>query len=87
VRSAASIDSSIAFWRRSSASAMRGNASLPSRNIETPKTTSVQIISPMSGETRKLPLSSSAWARTTALAMPADMAAYRKNAMRPATSP
>ncbi len=55
VCSASSIDSSIARWRLSSASAMRGNASLLRMNIEMPKTSSVQIISPMSGETRKLP--------------------------------
>ena len=53
-----SIDSSIAFWRLSSASAMRGNASFASTYSEMPKTSSVQIISPMPGETRKLPPSS-----------------------------
>ena len=50
----------IAFWRRSSASAIRGNASFASRYMERPKTSSVQIISPTSGLTRKLPPSSSA---------------------------
>ena len=59
VRSAESIDSSIACWRLSSASAMRGNANFASTYSEMPKTTSVQIISPTSGETRKLPLPSS----------------------------
>ncbi len=39
---------------------MRGNASLASTYIEMPKTSSVQIISPMSGVTRKLPPPSSA---------------------------
>src|ERR671919_2432907 len=57
--SAVSIDSSIARWRRSSASAMRGKAILASRYIDRPKTSSVQIINPTSGVTRKLPPSSS----------------------------
>src|SRR3954469_19893472 len=55
VRSATSIDSSIACWRLSSASAIRGNASLASRNIATKNTISVQIIRPTPGLTRKLP--------------------------------
>ena len=55
MRSEVSIESSIAFWRLSSASAMRGNATFARTYIETPKTTSVQIISPMPGVTRKLP--------------------------------
>src|SRR5687768_10689257 len=38
---------------------MRGNASFQSRSIVRPKTSSVQIISPTSGVTRKLPPSSS----------------------------
>src|SRR5215213_9060068 len=60
VCSAASIDSSIARWRRSSASPMRGKATLLSTYAEIPKTSSVQIISPTLGETRKLPPESSA---------------------------
>ena len=59
VRSAVSIESSIACWRLSSASAMRGNASLRRMTASMPKTSSVQIISPTSGVTRKLPPSSS----------------------------
>ena len=55
MRSEASIDSSIAFWRLSSASAMRGKASFASTYSEMPKTSSVQIISPTPGVTRKLP--------------------------------
>jgi len=55
VRSEASMESSIACWRLSSASAMRGKASLRSRYMEIPKTTIVQIIRPTLGETRKLP--------------------------------
>ena len=54
-----SMDSSIAFWRLSSASAMRGNATLERMNIDTPKRNSVHTISPMPGLTRKLPPSSS----------------------------
>src|SRR5438309_5236700 len=38
---------------------MRGKASLESRNIVTPKTSSVQIISPMPGSIRKPPLEAS----------------------------
>ena len=57
VRSAASIDSSIAFWRLSSASWIRGNANLPRTQIVAPNAISVQIISPTPGVTRKLPLS------------------------------
>ena len=37
---------------------MRGNANLREEYSETPKTSSVQIISPTLGETRKLPLDS-----------------------------
>src|SRR5918997_2153637 len=59
VRSAVSIDSSIAFWRRSSASPIRGKATFQRMNIDTPKRTSVHTISPMPGLTRKLPPSSS----------------------------
>src|SRR6185503_3674235 len=55
VRSAVSMDSSIAFWRRSSASAMRGKASFHNSSMVSPNTTSVQIISPMPGETRNEP--------------------------------
>src|SRR5215211_2414809 len=59
-RSEVSIESSIAFWRLSSASAMRGNASFASTYMEMPKTSSVQIMSPTPGVTRKLPPLSSA---------------------------
>src|SRR5918998_1388134 len=59
VRSAVSIASSIAFWRRSSASPIRGKATFQRMNIDTPKRTSVHNISPMPGLTRKLPPSSS----------------------------
>src|SRR5690349_9099525 len=52
VRSAESIESSIIFWRLSSASAMRGNATFQSTIIVRPKTTSVQIIRPQTGSTR-----------------------------------
>ena len=38
---------------------MRGNANFASTHREMPKTSSVQIISPTLGETRKLPPSSS----------------------------
>ena len=38
---------------------MRGNASLASRTIVRPKTSSVQIISPIPGLIRKLPLEAS----------------------------
>ena len=55
VRSAASIESSIARWRRSSACEMRGNASRARTNIESPKSSSVQIISPTLGEIRNDP--------------------------------
>ncbi len=57
-RSAASIDSAIVFARLSSASWIFGNASLLSTHIVNRKRTSVQIISPRPGETRKLPPSS-----------------------------
>ena len=40
---------------------MRGKATLLSTHIVNPKTSSVQIISPRPGLTRKLPPSSSAW--------------------------
>src|SRR5918997_2561208 len=59
VRSAVSIDSSIARWRRSSASWMRGKATFQRMNIDTPKRNSVHAISPTPGLTRKLPPSSS----------------------------
>src|SRR4051812_18581902 len=55
VRSAASIDSAIARLRFSSASWMRGNASLRSRSSVMPNASSVQIIRPTFGVTRKLP--------------------------------
>src|SRR5215204_1118970 len=57
--SADSIDSSIARRRLSSASAMRGKASLLRRNSVIPNAASVQIISPTFGLTRKLPPPSS----------------------------
>src|SRR3954453_11189202 len=60
VLSAASIESSIILWRLSSASAMRGNATFQRKKSVSPNTTSVQIISPTSGVTRKLPPESSA---------------------------
>ena len=50
-----SIDSSIACWRLSSASAIRGKASLESSHIAMTNTTSVQTIRPIPGLTRKLP--------------------------------
>ena len=52
--------SRIAFARFSSASPMRGKATLESTNMVTPKASRVQNISPREGETRKLPPSSSA---------------------------
>ena len=52
VFSAESIESSIIRWRLSSASAMRGNATFQRTNMVSPKTTSVQIINPMTGSTR-----------------------------------
>ena len=52
--------SRIALARLSSASRIRGKATLLSTYIVTPNTISVQIISPRPGETRKLPPSSSA---------------------------
>ena len=52
---AASIDSAIALARLSSASRIRGKATLLSTHIVNPNTSSVQIISPRPGETRKLP--------------------------------
>src|SRR5579863_139491 len=55
VRSAVSIESSIAFWRLSRLARIGGNANLASRNIETPNTSSVQIISPPEGVIRNLP--------------------------------
>ena len=67
VRSATSIDSSIARWRLSSASVIAGHAYLRSTNSATRKASRVQIISPTSGLTRKL-LDSSVvvvWARTS----------------------
>ena len=45
----------IALARFSSASWIRGKANLPSTHIVIPNRTSVQIISPSPGETRKLP--------------------------------
>src|SRR5437588_10046426 len=55
VRSAASMDSSIARLRRSRASAIRGKASLRRMNRVIANAISVQIISPTLGVTRKLP--------------------------------
>src|SRR5215207_6591566 len=69
VRSAVSIDSSIARWRLSSASAIRGNASLARITMAATKTTSVHTIRPMPGLTRKLPPPSSSAAMTVTLAM------------------
>ena len=57
--SAASMFSLIALARLSSASWMRGNATLPSTHMVKKNRTSVQIISPSPGETRKLPESAS----------------------------
>ena len=54
------MDSRITLARLSSASWIRGNATLLSTYIVNPKTSSVQIISPRLGETRKLPPESSA---------------------------
>ncbi len=58
--SAASIESSIACWRLSSASWMRGNARRRSRYSVTKKAIRVQIINPMPGLTRKVPESEAA---------------------------
>src|SRR3954452_14057199 len=60
VFSACSIESRMALARLSSASWIRGNATLLSTYIVIPKTSSVQIIRPRFGETRKLPAESSA---------------------------
>ena len=57
-RSAASIDSLIVLARLSSASWIFGKATLLSTHIVKRKSTSVQIIRPRPGETRKLPPSS-----------------------------
>ena len=57
-RSAASIDSAIVFARLSSAAWIFGKASLLSTHMVKRKSTSVQIIRPRPGETRKLPPSS-----------------------------
>src|SRR3954462_8044402 len=56
VRSAWSIDCSIAIRRLSSASWIGGNANLRSSRIVMPNAISVQIITPTPGCTRKLPL-------------------------------
>src|SRR3954463_11259323 len=66
VFSASSMDSRIALARLSSASWIRGKATLLSTYIVIPKTSSVQIIRPRLGETRKLPPESLA-ARGTAV--------------------
>src|SRR4051794_6280486 len=55
VFSACSIESRMALARLSSASWIRGKATLLSTYIVIPKTSSVQIIRPRFGETRKLP--------------------------------
>src|SRR3954453_13783267 len=55
VFSADSIESRIAFARLSSASWIRGKATFESTYMVIPKTSSVQIIKPRFGETRKLP--------------------------------
>src|SRR6185437_3139193 len=59
-----SIDSSIAFWRLSSASAMRGNATFQRMMSVRPKMISVQIITPTTGLTSWLPPSASAARRS-----------------------
>jgi hypothetical protein len=53
--SAWSIDSSIACWRFSRASEMRGNAHLARKYIEITNSSSVQIINPTLGEIRNEP--------------------------------
>ena len=55
VFAAGSMESSISFWRRSSTSAIRGNADRRRTRNTTPNTMRVQIISPTLGWTRKLP--------------------------------
>ena len=55
VRSAVSIESSIAFWRLSRFARIAGNANFASRIIEIPKTSRVQIISPPEGVMRNFP--------------------------------
>src|SRR5215218_6682295 len=65
VLAAVSSDSSMMRWRRSSASAICGKAYFFSSQPEIPKTSSVQTISPTSGETRKLPPSSAVSAAMT----------------------
>src|SRR3954467_3624610 len=52
VRSAESIESSIIRWRLSSASVIRGNTAFHRTMKTIPKTTSVQIMTPMTGSTR-----------------------------------
>src|SRR4051794_10390022 len=69
VRSAVSIDSSIARWRLSRASAIRGNARRASTTMAATNTTSVQIIRPTPGLTRKLPPLSEEAAVTVTVAM------------------
>src|SRR3954451_18587005 len=70
VRSAVSIESSIARWRLSRASAIRGNARRLSSTMAATNTTSVQTIRPMPGLTRKLPpLSDFSAAGTVTVAM------------------
>ena len=59
----ASIDSSIACWRLSSASEIRGNASFQRIHIEIPNSSSVQIISPTLGVIRNEPLEAAAGRR------------------------
>ena len=59
LRSAASIDSAISLARLSSASWIRGKTFLLRKKTVIPKNSSVQIISPRPGDTRKLPPSSS----------------------------
>src|SRR3954469_1438715 len=62
VFSACSIESRMALARLSSASWIRGKATLLSTYIVIPKTSSVQIIRPRFGETRKLPPEATMWA-------------------------
>src|SRR3954451_3073200 len=62
VRSAASMESSMAFWRLSSASVIRGNTARLSTKNTRPKMTSVQTIRPTFGLTRKLSAASTSMA-------------------------
>jgi hypothetical protein len=72
-RSAVSIDSSIALCRLSSAWVIAGHAYLRSTSIAITNASSVQIISPTVGLTRKLELSSSADCACARTNMPSDV--------------